>query len=115
MTTITNLDLTDLITIENTKMDVAQALPGQWKRVTFDTKSSGTLTNATNSIVVKNPSGATRVQYNAVNLDSTATGKYTYDFQIPDNTIYGDWRVEITSIISGKAAKRNLHFAVKEA
>ena len=114
MPTITNVTITDLITIENITMDTAQALPGQWKRISFDTKSGGVLTNATNSIVAKNPSGSTRVQYDAANLTAVSTGKYTYDFQVPANIIPGDWRVEISSTISGRTAIRNIHFEVEE-
>ena len=110
MPVITNVTIVDLITIENVTMDTAQALPEQWKRVSFDTKSGETLTNATNSIVIKNPQGSTRVQYDADNLTAVSTGKYTYDFQVPLNIIPGDWRVEISSTIGDKTARRNIHF-----
>ena len=105
--------ITDFLTI-GAEMGAVHAIPGQWKRVEFDTKSGGILADSTISIVIRNPSRVTRVQYDASNLTKVSTGKYTYDFQVPDNVIVGDWYVAISATVGDKTTKRNIHFPVRE-
>ena len=115
MVLVSNVYISDIVTIENITMSVSLGLPLQWKRVNFETKnSSGVLAAATITIAIKDPAGSTRVVYDSDNLSTSATGVYAYDFQIPENIVDGDWHVNISATIGGRTSIKNVHFSVEE-
>ena len=110
-----NVEVTDVITVEDARMSVAEGLPNKWLRLYFHTKnSSGALADATLSILVYDASRAIRVPYTAGNLVKTATGKYYYDFLIPSVVVPGDWYASVTATIGSRTTVKNVHFPVQE-
>lgn len=116
MPQITSVSIAASYTIEEIQMSLSWALPGQTQKVNYKVKDdAGFVTDADDtSIVVRDPSGSTRVVYDGDNLSSTGVGVYSYVFDVPDDVVEGDWYVNIAATVGEETTVRNVHFDVRE-
>jgi len=91
--------------------------PGQGVTIKWEhrQKSDDALIDATTvSIVVKDPSDVTRINYDVDNLINESVGAYRYTFIIPDAVLSGKWYAEITAGIDPDIDVKRASFDVEE-
>lgn len=89
--------------------------PGETGVVYFEIRRSSDnvlVTPSSFNIRIKDPSGSTRIVYNASLLTTSVVGIYRYTFQVPSRVLSGEWHVEIIATVGNYNAVQRVYFGV---